>query len=312
MLSRIADSLFWLNRYIERSDCLVRLVYVHYILSLDRSADSNNSWRPVLELCTAAGNEEITKIETDVPAVLKKILLDESNPNSIRCLVNRARENARGAQDHITKEVWEVVNQMYHLANQPSFSARLKTDQAVKVIEAFERSTVLFAGVTDNTMWRGLGWNFLQLGKYVERCLQTIAITAKQVEFSATHNADATDILQWRYLLLCLSGYEMHLKTYRSPDHTSSVLQQVLLDENFTRSVVYSLTRISHYLENIMLIHEEQNKDVQRSIGKLLSKVKYLDVRTLDVGGLHRLLAEINTDLLALSTQVGQYFFSYS
>lgn len=312
MLSRIADSLFWLNRYIERSDCLVRLVYVHYILSMDRSADSNNSWRPVLELCTAANSEEITKIENDAPAVLRKILLDESNPNSIRCLVNRARENARGAQDHITKEVWEEVNQMYHLANQTNLSSKLKTDQAVKVIEAFANSTVMFTGITDNTMSRGLGWNFLQLGKFVERCLQTIAIAAKQVEFTSVHSAEVTDILQWRYLLLCLSGYELHLKTYRSPDHTASVLQQILLDENFTRSVVYSLIRINHYLENIMLIHEEQNKEVQRSIGKLLSKVKFLDIQSLEVGGLHKLLNEINTDLLALSTQVGQYFFSYS
>lgn len=312
MLSRIADSLFWLNRYIERSDCLVRLVYVHYILSMDRSADSNNSWRPVLELCTAANNEEITKIENDTPAVLKKILLDESNPNSIRCLVNRARENARGAQDHITKEVWEEVNQMYHLANQPNLSAKLKTDGAVKVIEAFARSTVMFTGITDNTMSRGLGWNFMQLGKFVERCLQTIAITAKQVEFTSTHSAEVTDILQWRYLLLCLSGYELHLKTYRSPDHTASVLQQILLDENFTRSIVYSLVRIHHYIENIMLIHEEQNKDLQRTIGKLVSKVKYLDIQAMNVGSLQKLLNEINTDLLALSTQAGQYFFSYS
>lgn len=312
MLSRIADSLFWLNRYLERSDSLVRLVYVHYILSMDRSADSNNSWRPVLELCTAMGSDEITTIETNAPAVLKKILLDESNPNSIRCLVNRARENARGAQDHITKEVWEVVNQMYHQANQANLSSKLKTDQAAKVIDSLSESTVLFAGITDNTMWRGLGWNFLQLGKFVERCLQTIAITAKQLEFTSTHNADVTDILQWRYLLLCLSGYELHLKTYRSPDHTASVLQQILLDENFTRSILYSLIRISHYLENIMLIHEEQNKDLQRSMGKLFSKVKYLDIQTLDVAGLQRLLKEINVDLLSLSNKVGQYFFSYS
>lgn len=312
MLSRIADSLFWLNRYLERSDCLVRLVYVHYILSMDRSADSNNSWRPVLELCTSATADEITKIENDTPAVLKKILLDEKNPNSIRCLLNRARENARGAQDHITKEVWEVVNQMYHLVNGSNLASKLKTDQAVKVIETLANSTVLFTGVTDNTMSRGLGWNFMQLGKFMERCLQTIAISSKQVEFTSTHNAEVTDILQWRYLLLCLSGYELHLKTYRSPDHTASVLHQILLDENFTRSILYTLVRISHYLENIMIIHEEQNKDLQRSTGKLFSKVKYLDIQTLDVGGLRQLLTEINSDLLSLSTQTGQYFFSYS
>jgi uncharacterized alpha-E superfamily protein len=312
MLSRIADSLFWLNRYIERSDCLVRLVYVHYILSMDRSDDTNNSWRPVLELCTLAAPGEIKTIEYDTPAVLKKLLLDKNNDNSVLNIVNKARENARGAQDHITKEVWEVVNQMYHLANQADLSAKLGTDQAAKVIEAFSRSSVLFAGITDNTMSRGLGWNFLQLGKFIERCFQTIAITNKQLETMPLQKEKETDILQWRYLLLSLSGYELHLKTYRSPDHTANVLQQIFLDENFTRSIVYSLIRIGHYLENIMLIHEDQNKTLNRAFGKMFSKVRYLDIGSADICELQRLLQEINADLLSFSNQLGQYYFSYS
>lgn len=312
MLSRIADSLFWLNRYIERSDCLVRLVYVHYILSLDRSAYTSNSWRPVLEVCTAAGPDELAAFESDTPAVLRKILLDETNDNSIRNIVNKARENARGAQDHITKEVWEVVNQMYHLANGINLSATLKTDQAIKVIEAFSRSSVLFAGITDNTMSRGLGWNFLQLGKFIERCFQTIAITSKQLEIIPVRKEEESDILQWRYLLLCLSGYELHLKTYRSPNRTTGVLQQILLDENFTRSIIYSLVRINHYLENIMIIHEDQNVALKRSFGKLYSKVRYLDIQALELCDLQNLLSEVKTELSAFSNQLGQYYFSYS
>lgn len=311
MLSRIADSLFWLNRYIERSDCLVRLVYVHYILAMDRSANTT-TWRPVLELCTITTPEEAAAIGLDTPAVLKKLLLEEGNANSVRNIVNKARENARGAQDHITKEVWEVVNQMYHLANQPNLADRLKTDQAVKVIEAFSRSSVLFAGITDNTMSRGLGWNFLQLGKFIERCFQTMAITARQLEASSVEPEKENDILYWRYLLLALSGYELHLKTYRSTDHTANVLQQIFLDENFTRSVVYSLIRIGHYLENIMLIHEDQNKTLQRSFGKMFSKVRYLDISTASTAELLRLLKEINNDLLTFTNLLGQHFFSYS
>ena len=119
MLSRIADSLFWLNRYIERSDTLLRMIYVHYILSLDKSENGNSSWRPVLELCTSFSSSTINEIENETAEVLKQILIDESNVNSIKFLVTRARENARGAQDHVTKEVWEVVNQMYHRSISP-------------------------------------------------------------------------------------------------------------------------------------------------------------------------------------------------
>jgi len=311
MLSRIADSLFWLNRYIERSDVLLRLVYVHYILSLDKSENGNSNWHPVLKLSTAYSEDQISEIENDTPQVLKHILIDEANVNSIKLLVTRARENARGAQDHITKEVWEVVNQMYHQVNQSSLPSKLRTDQAIKVVEGLARSTVLFAGVTDNTMSRGLGWNFMQLGKYVERCLQTIAITNKQLKRNGFEES-ANDILRWRHLLYSLSGYELHLKTYRNQDHITNVLHQVLLNESFTRSVLYSLIRISHYLENIMIIHEDQNKNLLRSFGRMFSKVRYLDPQSMSKESIQNFLTEIQSDLLVFSNQLAQYYFSYS
>jgi uncharacterized alpha-E superfamily protein len=312
MLSRIADSLFWLNRYTERSDSLLRLAYVHYILSLDKSANTDGGWRSVLELCTTAGPAEIDTIKFDTASALKKILIDEVNLNSIRSIVNRARENARGAQDHITKEVWEVVNQMYHLANQPTLPSKLRTDQAIKVIEAFRQYTVLFAGITDNTMSRGLGWNFMRLGKFLERCMQTIAITNKQLEKISSGENEVSDILQWRYLLLALSGYEFHLKTYRSQDHDANVLHQIVLNENFTRSVIYSLVRINHYLENIMVIHEDQNKELKRHFGRLYSKVRFMDLPGLNRPGLQNFLSEVQSDLSVFCNQLSQYYFSYS
>lgn len=312
MLSRIADSLFWLNRYTERSDSMLRVLYVHYILSLDRSVNHTLSWRSVLQLYSTSGAETFAAIEDDTPAVVRNLLIDDGNLNSLKSIINKARENARGVQDHITKEVWEVVNQMYHLANQSSLSSKLKTDQAIKAIESFSKYTVLFAGITDNTMSRGLGWNFMNLGKFIERCMQTIAITNAQLDLITARNSETNDILQWRYLLLCLSGYEMHLKTYRSTDHTQSVLHQVTLNDNFTRSVIYSLTRINYYLEHIMEIHEDQNKDLIRSFGRLFSKVKYLDLQSMDCVSLKQFLTEVQSELNAFSAQLGKYYFSYS
>jgi uncharacterized alpha-E superfamily protein len=203
------------------------------------------------------------------------------------------------------------VNQMYHQVNQSSLPSKLRTDQAIKVVEGLSRSTVLFAGITDNTMSRGLGWNFMQLGKYVERCLQTIAITNKQLQRNG-FNEEANDILQWRLLLFSLSGYELHLKTYRSHDHINNVLHQVLLNESFTRSVFYSLIRVSHYLENIMIIHEDQNKDLLRVFGRMFSKVRYLDIQSMNKTTTQNFLTEVQYDLLSFSNQLTQYYFSYS
>src|SRR5579875_3185491 len=92
MLSRIADSLFWLNRYMERTDSLVRLMSIHYILSLDKGLNAPQSWRPVLQISTYLNSDEIEKIEHDMPAVLHKIIFDTHNPNSLKVIVQSTRK----------------------------------------------------------------------------------------------------------------------------------------------------------------------------------------------------------------------------
>lgn len=313
MLSRIADSMFWLNRYMERAEGILRLSSVHYRLSLDKDVNQNITWKPVLEVFTAIDEENINLMENNTEAVLKMLLVDNTNQNSLRVLVNKARENARGVQDHITKEVWEAVNQMYHLVNQPSLLTQLKTYESWEVLELFRRQSVLYTGVTDITMSRGVGWQFMNLGKYIERCQQTIAITEKQLELIKAHGATTNDILQWRYLLLSLSGYELHLKTYRNPNHNYNILHQVLINENFTRSVAYSLSHIKFYLEGISNYnHDEDTASLLRYFGRLWSKIKFLDLKKLSDGDLHPLLDETKSELTEFNNILGQHFFSYS
>src|SRR5215216_4375042 len=119
MLSRIADSLYWLNRYMERMDGMLRVISIHSSLSLDTDVTRNLTWGPMLQMFTTLKEKEIKSLENDSVLAIKKILVDADNHNSIKVLVNKSRENARGIQDHITKEVWEQVNAMYHLVNDP-------------------------------------------------------------------------------------------------------------------------------------------------------------------------------------------------
>ena len=176
MLSRIADSLFWLQRYMERADGLLRIMRTNYILSLDKGVNSNLTWRPVLEIFTHLNSEQVKNLENDTTATLQYLLTDTRNANSLKALFTKARENARGVQDHITKEVWEQVNQMYHIANSTNLSINLSGYDALDTIENFSKNSLLFAGITDVTMPRGLGWSFMNLDRY-ERCTETIEIT---------------------------------------------------------------------------------------------------------------------------------------
>jgi uncharacterized alpha-E superfamily protein len=313
MLSRIADSLFWLNRYMERADGMLRLTSTHYIFSLDKDVNRTATWKHVMEIFTDSDDEYLKSVENNTEACLKRLLIDTTNTNCLKTLVNKARENARGAQDHITKEVWEEVNSMYHLVNQPSLLHKIDSFRGLEVMEPLIKHTVLYTGITDITMPRGTGWCFMNLGKYIERCLQTIAFVESQLEITHFCEADTNDILQWKYLLFSLSGYELHVKTYRSGNHNYNMLHQVLINENFTRSVMYSLQRIEHYLNKIVRndINEERAA-LLRCFGRLFSKVRYMELDSLNKDAVPVFFEDIKSDLVEFNQKVVQHFFSYS
>ncbi|HTB25095.1 MAG TPA: alpha-E domain-containing protein [Puia sp.] len=313
MLSRIADSLFWLNRYMERSDGMLRLAGTHYIFSLDKDVNGTSSWKPVLEIFTESEDKYLNSIENNTEESLKHLLLDTTNTNCLKTLVNKARENARGVQDLITKEVWEEVNQMYHLINQSDLKHKIDSYHGLEVMEPLIKHTVLYTGITDITMPRGTGWCFMNLGKYIERCLQTIAFTEKQLEITNFKEADTNDLLQWKYLLFSLSGYELHVKTYRSSNHNYNVLHQVLINENFTRSVMYSMQRIELYLNKIIgnEINEERAA-LLRDFGRLFSKVRYMELDSLNKETVPVFFEDIKASLIEFNQRVVQHFFSYS
>ncbi len=313
MLSRIADSLFWLNRYMERADGMLRMTGTHYIFSLDKDVNGTSSWKPVMEIFTDSDEEYLKLVENNTEACLKRLLIDTTNTNCLKTLVNKARENARGAQDHITKEVWEQVNSMYHFVNQDYLEHKIDSFHGLEVMEPLINHTVLYTGITDITMPRGTGWCFMNLGKYIERCLQTIAIVESQLQITNFREADTNDLLQWKYLLFSLSGYELHVKTYRSGNHNHNVLHQVLINENFTRSVIYSLQRIEHYLNKIIRndINEERAA-LLRSFGRLFSKVRYMELDSLTKEMVPGFFEDIKTDLVDFNMKVVQHFFSYS
>ena len=313
MLSRIADSLFWLNRYMERADGMLRLTATHYIFSLDKDVNGTMTWMAVMEIFADAEDEYLKSIEHDTEECIKFLLLDTTNTNCLKTLINKARENARGVQDHITKEVWEEVNQMYHFMNQPMLQQKIDAYLGLEVMEPLIKHTVMYAGITDITMPRGIGWWFMNLGKYTERCLQTIAFAEKQLELIHFSEADTNDLLQWKYLLFSLSGYELHVKTYRSGNHNYNVLHQILLNENFTRSVIYSLTRIEHYLNKIFSNNiNEERALLLRNFGRLFSKVRYMELDSLNKDTVPAFFEDLKTDLVDFNQKVVQHFFSYS
>jgi uncharacterized alpha-E superfamily protein len=313
MLSRVADSMFWMNRYMERAEGLLRVLHTNYVLSLDKGPYGVHTWKPVLQIFGSLHEEEINELQFSTPGVLKYLITNPKNTNSIRSLVNKARENARGMQDHITKEVWEEVNFIYHTVNNPLLEKHLSGEHALATLTNLLKHCLTYVGVTDTTMPRGQGWCFMSAGRFVERGIITCDVALKQFEQIEFNLDDHKDIFYWRNLLLSLSGYELYLKSYRSSTTNSNVLNEVVFDNDFPRSVIYTLSRLEKYVKDILDENDPPNKEtIYREFGRIHSRVKFADESYIKQVTLRRFLEDVKKDLLKFSHLLAQQFFSYA
>lgn len=315
MLSRIADALFWLNRYMERSEGMLRTIHTHYILSFDKDESNHHFWKPLLELFTHIPEDKIESVSSNTQEALRYLVYDPQNINSIKQIIGKARENARGIQDHITKEVWEHVNRLYHRLQEPMFEHELKSIDAVPLMDDLLSRTILYVGISDTTMPRGMGWSFMNLGRFTERCLLTVQLTMKEFEKIDYDLQHERDILYWRHLLLNLSGYEHHLKTYRSSNTNDNILDQTILDKNFPRSIKYALNRMERYLKDIVHGEALPSPSVQQlylEFSRFNSQIQYADIQYIQQLGLKNFMQMIQNNLYQFTNRLGQLFFSYT
>ena len=312
MLSRIADSLFWLTRYMERNDCLIRVIRTNYILSFDTDQSTDFSWKDVIHLFSHSP-AKAQEHGHNAGEALKYLIAETKNLNSGKVLITKARENARGVQDYITKEVWEQVNQLYHIVNSPGIEEKIAGLNTMDIIELLDQNSILFYGVIDSTMPRGQGWQFLNLGKHIERSMLTIDnIYAHSLKIN--HQLDVPrDILFWKNLLLSLSGYELYLKTYTRGQSNLNVLEHVIFNRDFPRSLIYSLSRVRRYLREVAEhTRIEENTKLEKQLGKICSKVEFADINTIKQEGLPQFLHSLRSDLTDFSKQLTQIYFSYA
>lgn len=157
MLSRVADGMFWLNRYMERTDGMLLTLSTCYILSFDKEKDDCQGYKPLLKYYSNLTDDQISEVQYDTKYVLKHIICDNLNANSAKNLVIKARENARGSQDKITKELWEHINSLYHFMNSPDLPKTLESAAALNILNKLSRELLLYNGIMQVTMPRGLG-----------------------------------------------------------------------------------------------------------------------------------------------------------
>jgi uncharacterized alpha-E superfamily protein len=310
MLSRVADSLFWMSRYMERADGILRMLKINYASSQDDVQEF--SWSPVLRTFSYLDEAQAAAMSRRSRAVLQYMVAEKENANSVLNIVTHARENARSVQDHITKELWQCLNEFYHTVRDEQLVRNLHRDDPVTTLDILIRQGVLYYGITDITMSRGEGYAFINLGKFLERGVQSADIL--DVKFSDPNfDLTRTDTTYWKYLLLSISGYELYLKTYRSGFDARNVVEQIVLNEDFPRSVIYSVERLQRYFERLKSDrNKEAWKKIDAMIGRTMSKVRYSTVESILQQGLHGYLRAIKGELYEVGNALNQHYFAYT
>lgn len=311
MLSRVADSLYWMSRYMERSDGILRMLKINYASSQD---DRNEfTWRPVLKIFSFLEDEEITKLEKDTRAVLQYMLLDKENSNSVFNMVTKSRENARSVQDHITKEVWQCLNEFYHIVRDEQLTRAVQYEDPITVLDRLIKQGMLYYGTAEITMARGEGMCFMSIGKYLERAIQSADILDVKFSDLSYDLEKTTDTTYWKYFLLSISGYELYLKNYRSGFEAKNILDQIIFNVNFPRSVQYSVSQLQRYFERLKSERNPQSfEKINFMIGKLRTGIQFSSVQMISEEGLHPYLKRVHEDLYKVGQLLNQHYFAYS
>ncbi|MEN9849780.1 MAG: hypothetical protein RL368_2520, partial [Pseudomonadota bacterium] len=288
MLSRVARNVYWLGRYVERAENTGRLINVNSNLLLDLPTSLTLGWQPLIAIM---GSEELFKtynIEANERNITKFLMLDPNNASSILSAVAQARENLRTTRDIVPSDVWEQLNDLYLYVNEQAekgVNKRARYEFLKKVILGCQMVT----GVTSGTMSRDAAYNFLRMGSFLERADMTSRIldvrTANLWQKHGQSNVNFTPFenIQWMSVLKSLTAYQMYRQHMRLRVRGEDVVQFLLQNKEFPRSLYYSLSVVERCLFNL-----PKNDATLRNLARLQRKVQSANVQQiLSDGKLH-------------------------
>ncbi|PLY06921.1 MAG: hypothetical protein C0622_00485 [Desulfuromonas sp.] len=311
MLSRVANSIYWLNRYIERAEDVARFIDVNYQLTLDIPETSGNQWQPLIN--TTGDHELFADMfdEASQENAIDFLTFETRNYNSIFSCVKAARENARSIREYISSEMWEQLNAFYLFMNSASKqkSLDLPHEFFVKIMNASQT----FYGITDATMNHGEGWHFGRLGRLLERADKTSRILDVKYYIllpSVDYVGSPYDDILWGALLRSASAFEMYRKRHGRID-PNQIVNFLLLDHHFPRAVRYCLATALYSLNQITGSNRGTfaNKAEQK-LGRLVAEFEYGSLEDILDFGLHEYLDRTQSRINDVGAEIHKAFFS--
>lgn len=310
MLSRVADSIYWLNRYVERAENVARFIDVNLNLLLDSPVGVTQQWKPLI---ITTGDSALFREkygEATAENVIQFLTFDRDYPNSILSCLRSARENARSVREVISSEMWEQINAFYYKVKDAADGHPIDMHSFLAEVKL---SSHLFAGIMDATSSHNEGWHFGQIGRLLERADKTARILDVKYFIllpSVKDIGSVLDELQWIALLKSASAYEMYRKCqYRiTPTHVARFL---ILDREFPRSIQFCLINAERSLQCITgTPMGTWRKASDRALGRLRSELDYLTVEEIIHQGLHEFLDNLQSRINHIGNQLFSDFFT--
>lgn len=292
MLSRVANNLFWIGRYMERSYGILLTTKISFSKAQDYNSITSDS--------------ESTK--NDFSLTLQQEIFDTYNLNSVYNLTYKARENCRSVQEEVSRELWLCINNNY-LYLKKIVKENLIDDDPLKIVDDLLQQSYLYYGIADLTQERGSAFCFMNCGKYFERIFRTLNFFESNLITNRTNNDLLVESIYWKNLLLSIGGYQLYLRTYKSEFKLENIVDMLVFNKNFPHSIYYSIKKLETHL--LRLNENNTNKNhILFLTGKLESYIKYSTLEDIFENKLDIFINRLETDLLEISTKFNERYFS--
>jgi uncharacterized alpha-E superfamily protein len=313
MLSRVAESVYWMSRYVERAENVARFIDVNFQLTLDESGSEDRLWTPLIN---TTGDHEAFAARFGTASqehVIKFLTFDQDNPNSILSCLRQARENARTVREIISSEMWLQINKFYLMVKSAAEKPNLM-DSANEFFTEVKQASHLFTGITDSTMAHNEAWHFCRLGRKLERADKTSRILDVKyfILLRSVDDVGTTfDDIQWAAVLRSASAFEMYRKRHGriSP---KGVIEFLILDRDFPRAIQFCLLAARDSLHAISGTPLGTFRhSAEKLLGQLCSDLSFTAVDEIMEQGVHEYLDDLQTKMNAIGAGIFETFFAF-
>ncbi|GAA4113972.1 alpha-E domain-containing protein [Aminobacter aganoensis] len=312
LLGRTANGLYWMNRYIERTENMARLIDAGLRIALTRSQDASEEWKSVLLSAGAATSFAAKHSDYTAENVADFLLRDMSNPSSAVAAIETARNNARMVRTALTRETWESINEAW-MSLKRMLAQPIDQRELPGVLDAIKRETALIRGSFYGTMLRNEIFDFAQLGTYVERADNTARILDVKYYVllpSVSWVGSSLDNYQWESILRSVAAHRSYRWVYEAEYKPTNIAEYLILNVRMPRSLTFSYRFLAEHLKFLGEDYGARHP-AQDIAERIYARLRGTEIKDIFETGLHEFLADFITDNNRLGDQVAQDFGFY-